>query len=212
MALTRSDKRCVLAHLRKLSGILEDGPRLLLAGFLVLAARRRAHVAATAAAAARAGAAADRAQRPAVVAVRVAQAQLLRVELLQREPLRDGHARDVARVRGLVQLLLDVDAHGARALVEHGEAAAQAMVSQTLHSRACWAILPLQDLLSLGNEARFNRPGTTTGNWRWRQPPGVLDTPRAQGLRDQLRRAGRLAPQAHGADAASTSGTGDATR
>ena len=97
-------------------------------------------------------------------------------------------------------------------LGEHGEAAAQALVSQILHSRACWAILPLQDLLSLGNEARFNRPGTTKGNWRWRQPPGVLDTPRAQRLRDQLRRAERLAPQAHRADAVSTSGTGNATR
>ena len=30
------------------------------------------------------------------------------------------------------------------------------------------AILPLQDLLSLGGEARFNTPGVAAGNWQWR--------------------------------------------
>jgi 4-alpha-glucanotransferase len=30
------------------------------------------------------------------------------------------------------------------------------------------AIIPLQDVLGLGNEARMNLPGTSSGNWRWR--------------------------------------------
>ena len=30
------------------------------------------------------------------------------------------------------------------------------------------AIAPLQDLLSMGSDARMNRPGIATGNWRWR--------------------------------------------
>lgn len=30
------------------------------------------------------------------------------------------------------------------------------------------AIIPLQDLLSLGSEARFNTPGAALGNWQWR--------------------------------------------
>ena len=30
------------------------------------------------------------------------------------------------------------------------------------------AIVPMQDLLSLGNEARMNLPGTTVNNWMWR--------------------------------------------
>ena len=30
-------------------------------------------------------------------------------------------------------------------------------------------VAPLQDLLHLDNEARFNTPGTSEGNWRWRQ-------------------------------------------
>jgi 4-alpha-glucanotransferase len=29
-------------------------------------------------------------------------------------------------------------------------------------------IVPMQDILGLGSEARMNIPGTTTGNWRWR--------------------------------------------
>jgi 4-alpha-glucanotransferase len=30
------------------------------------------------------------------------------------------------------------------------------------------AIIPMQDLLGLGAEARMNRPATTDGNWAWR--------------------------------------------
>jgi 4-alpha-glucanotransferase len=36
------------------------------------------------------------------------------------------------------------------------------------------AVLPAQDLLGLGAEARLNRPGTTAGNWAWRLPAGAL--------------------------------------
>jgi len=36
------------------------------------------------------------------------------------------------------------------------------------------AILPLQDLLGLGSEARMNTPGTAEGNWLWRVPSGAL--------------------------------------
>jgi len=31
-----------------------------------------------------------------------------------------------------------------------------------------YAIVPLQDLMSLGKDARFNNPGTIKGNWSWR--------------------------------------------
>jgi len=40
--------------------------------------------------------------------------------------------------------------------------------------RACWAsiaifaLAPLQDFFSLGNEARMNYPGNPSGNWNWR--------------------------------------------
>lgn len=35
-------------------------------------------------------------------------------------------------------------------------------------SVATLAVAPLQDVLSLGNEARMNKPGIAEGNWRWR--------------------------------------------
>jgi 4-alpha-glucanotransferase len=37
-------------------------------------------------------------------------------------------------------------------------------------------ILPVQDLLGLGAEARMNHPAGNRGNWRWRLLPGMLST------------------------------------
>jgi 4-alpha-glucanotransferase len=36
------------------------------------------------------------------------------------------------------------------------------------------AIFPIQDLLSLGDEARMNTPGTQDGNWEWRLDPALI--------------------------------------
>jgi 4-alpha-glucanotransferase len=41
-------------------------------------------------------------------------------------------------------------------------------------SRAELAIVPAQDVLGLGSDARMNRPGRTDGNWRWRLERGAL--------------------------------------
>lgn len=38
-------------------------------------------------------------------------------------------------------------------------------------SAAHTAIIPMQDLLALGEEARMNRPATAEGNWEWRFTP-----------------------------------------
>jgi 4-alpha-glucanotransferase len=43
-----------------------------------------------------------------------------------------------------------------------------------LASVANTAIVPLQDLLGLGTEARMNLPNSTEGNWVWRYKPGAL--------------------------------------
>jgi 4-alpha-glucanotransferase len=48
------------------------------------------------------------------------------------------------------------------------------MIRAALGSVGQVAVLPLQDLLGLGSEARLNTPGTATGNWTWRVPPGAL--------------------------------------
>jgi len=49
-----------------------------------------------------------------------------------------------------------------------------AFVRAVLSSVADTAIVPAQDLLGLGSDARMNRPGTLSGNWRWRLAPGQL--------------------------------------
>jgi 4-alpha-glucanotransferase len=43
-------------------------------------------------------------------------------------------------------------------------------------------VVPLQDVLGLGKEARMNRPGTKSGNWRWRFLPGQLTSALAEKL------------------------------
>ncbi len=45
------------------------------------------------------------------------------------------------------------------------------------------AIIPLQDVLGLGSEARMNTPNTTNGNWRWRFADGSLTAENAARLK-----------------------------
>jgi len=42
------------------------------------------------------------------------------------------------------------------------------MIRLAFNSQARLAIVPMQDFLGLGSEARLNIPGTTLNNWRWR--------------------------------------------
>jgi 4-alpha-glucanotransferase len=51
---------------------------------------------------------------------------------------------------------------------------ADGMIRAVLASVARLAIIPAQDLLQLGSQARFNTPGTVSGNWGWRLPGGSL--------------------------------------
>jgi 4-alpha-glucanotransferase len=41
-------------------------------------------------------------------------------------------------------------------------------------SPANFSVVPLQDVLGLGSEARLNTPSTHMGNYHWRYPPGAL--------------------------------------
>ncbi|HVH83287.1 MAG TPA: 4-alpha-glucanotransferase, partial [Steroidobacteraceae bacterium] len=50
----------------------------------------------------------------------------------------------------------------------------EALIRAALGSVARLAIVPVQDLLGLGSEARLNTPGTAGGNWTWRLPPAPL--------------------------------------
>ena len=42
------------------------------------------------------------------------------------------------------------------------------LIMAAISTNAYIAIAPMQDYLGLGSEARFNTPGITGGNWRWR--------------------------------------------
>ena len=48
------------------------------------------------------------------------------------------------------------------------------MIRAVLASVANVAVVPMQDVLGLGTEARMNLPGTVSGNWKWRYRPGAL--------------------------------------
>jgi 4-alpha-glucanotransferase len=69
--------------------------------------------------------------------------------------------------------------------------AAEAMVDWVLQSQSCWTIFPLADLLGLGNEARINRPGTTEGNWVWREAAGARTPALAAALHRRIQASGR---------------------
>jgi len=60
-------------------------------------------------------------------------------------------------------------------------------------SLADLCILPCQDILSLGAEARFNTPGTVDGNWTWRLATGDLTSTLAQRLRHLCEQTDRVA-------------------
>ncbi len=57
------------------------------------------------------------------------------------------------------------------------------MIRGIWSSVAMFAITPMQDLLSLGTEARMNFPGHPSGNWSWRMPEDAL----SQNLQDRLK-------------------------
>jgi 4-alpha-glucanotransferase len=67
------------------------------------------------------------------------------------------------------------------------------MIAQVWRSGADTAIVPAQDLLGLGSEARMNRPGVPEGNWRWRLLSGQLSPEIAQRLKSLTEECGRAA-------------------
>jgi 4-alpha-glucanotransferase len=65
------------------------------------------------------------------------------------------------------------------------------LIEAALGSKARLALVPLQDVLGLGSEARINTPGRSRGNWRWRFRRGALTEELAARLRAVTERHGR---------------------
>jgi 4-alpha-glucanotransferase len=73
-----------------------------------------------------------------------------------------------------------------------GEPPHRLLVRLAHSSPAGLAIVPAQDVLGLGDEARINTPGTRHGNWSWRLRGGQLTPEHAAWLREVTEAAGRL--------------------
>ena len=65
------------------------------------------------------------------------------------------------------------------------------LIEIAMQSRAALAIVPAQDVLGLGSEARMNRPGVTHGNWSWQLERGQLTDGLAARLRGETTRGRR---------------------
>ena len=66
------------------------------------------------------------------------------------------------------------------------------LIRLALRSVAKDCIIPIQDYLGLGNEARMNQPGTVGFNWRWRLAPGQVTDALADELMALTKRTGRV--------------------
>jgi 4-alpha-glucanotransferase len=65
------------------------------------------------------------------------------------------------------------------------------LIRLALSSVANMAVIPMQDVLDLGTEARMNKPGEPGGNWQWRYTAGALSDDLAQRLRALTQLYGR---------------------
>ena len=79
--------------------------------------------------------------------------------------------------------------------VTRREEAVAAMIRAAMMSVADICIIPMQDYLGLGSEARINTPSTLGNNWKWRAMPNVFTKRLARQLKDQARLYARLAEQ-----------------
>lgn len=68
-----------------------------------------------------------------------------------------------------------------------------ALIGLALGTAADTVIIPVQDVLGLGNHARMNSPGKSQGNWGFRLRPGQLDDGSLDHLRQLTGVYGRLA-------------------
>jgi len=71
-----------------------------------------------------------------------------------------------------------------------------ALIRAAHRSVARTAIVPMQDLLSLGSDARMNVPGVTEGNWRWRLGREALNISLASRVAAQTILSGRAGSSA----------------
>lgn len=95
--------------------------------------------------------------------------------------------------RGWYNTITESERHFIRRyLARDGSDIAWDLIRLAWASVADYAIVPLQDVLDLGPEARMNFPGKPAGNWTWRIPPDRLTADVLDRLRDLTELYGRL--------------------
>jgi 4-alpha-glucanotransferase len=70
----------------------------------------------------------------------------------------DNHRKDTVVYTGT---------HDNNTTVGWGNIPVEDMIISAMTSPAGLCVIPIQDVLQLGSEARMNTPGTTEGNWCW---------------------------------------------
>ncbi len=84
--------------------------------------------------------------------------------------------------------------HFRRYLWSDGKAPHWAMINAAFKAHAKIAVVAMQDILGLGEEARFNEPGTSQKNWQWRMTEEQFteaERDHAKTLRDLAELSGR---------------------
>jgi 4-alpha-glucanotransferase len=76
--------------------------------------------------------------------------------------------------------------------VTDADEVAWALIRAAYTSVAETAIVPVQDILDLGTDARMNMPGAEHDNWSWRHRSGALTAEHAERLRKLAQVSGRL--------------------
>ena len=66
------------------------------------------------------------------------------------------------------------------------------LIRTAYESNADMAIIPIQDLLGLGKEARMNTPSVLGGNWTWRVDKAALTKELAEKLKALSVNTGRM--------------------
>jgi len=67
------------------------------------------------------------------------------------------------------------------------------LIRAVFASVAQTVVVPVQDVLGLGSEARMNHPGDSEHNWSWRLQPGALAAKHAQTIKRLAEITGRTA-------------------
>jgi 4-alpha-glucanotransferase len=84
-----------------------------------------------------------------------------------------------------------VKAHLQRYLNNDHPAMPEALMTMALESAAYLAIIPWQDVLGLGSEARMNIPGTVDNNWCWRFTQATVTEAHIENFKTMVAASGR---------------------